>query len=215
MTVILIAGSIPTEPLVRVLAIPLPIGFLLLGIWLYASSVMYQFRLTTPIRLSSTPKGVVAPPLVYHIIEDVVAVDGDGKRQFRKALHARFEASPRFRRLLWHLTIFWGMPTALIGAVLLALIFTVKKEIAYGLGWGVPTLWAAIWTIITFFWVITELKLERQNWAVEGGGSRFGRSLSLPAAGWDQNPDDLLKNSWRARVRGFSRGIRPGGTDSS
>lgn len=205
MTVILIAGSIPTEPLVRVLAMPLPIGLILLGIWLYASAVMYQFKLKTPIRLSSTPKGVVAPPLVYHIIEDVVAVDGDGKRQYRKALHARFEASPRFRRLLWHLTIFWGMPTAFVGAVLLALIFTVKKEVAYGLGWGVPAAWAALWTVITFIWVITELKLEAQNWAVEGGASRFGRSLSLPASGWDQDPEDALKNSWRAKVRGLNK----------
>ncbi|KAL9105656.1 MAG: hypothetical protein Q9227_009205 [Pyrenula ochraceoflavens] len=203
MTVILIAASIPHEPLVRVLAIPLPVGFILLGIWLYASAIMYQFKLPTPIRLSSTPKGVVAPPLVYHIIEDVVAVDGGGKLRFRDALHDRFEASPRFRRMLWHLTNFWGLPTAFMGAILIALIFTVDKEVAYGLGWGVPTVWAAIWTVITIIWVKAELKLEYDKWETEGGGVRFGRSLSLPVSGWHL-PEDEQKRGWMGRVKGWS-----------
>lgn len=165
MTGVLIGGSIPHEPLQRVLATPMALGFIIVGIIFVINGVAVQQRWRLKyFRMSSHVKGAVTPPITYSIIEDAVAVDGGGGRRYRTALMMRYTASPKFRALLRDMTWFWGISSLLVGLVLMALIFTVKREVAYGLGWGVPAIWAGIWTLITIVWVRKVLRDEERDW---------------------------------------------------
>lgn len=165
MTGILIGGSIPHPPLQRVLATPLPIAFIMVGIMFIVNGIAVQrkWRLKY-FRMSSYVKGAVTPPIIYSIIEDVVAVDGGGRQNYRTALMTRYNASPKFRTLLMHMTWFWGVPCLLVGVVLMALIFTIKREVAYGLGWSIPAIWTGIWTLMTIQWVKKVLREEERDW---------------------------------------------------
>jgi hypothetical protein len=181
MTGVLIGGSIPHEPLQRLLATPLALAFIMVGIMFVVNGVAVQrgWRLRH-FRMSSFPKGSTTPPITYSITEDVVAVDGGGGQKYREALMMRYNASPRFRTLLRQMTWFWGVPCLMVGVVLMALIFTVRRQVAYGLGWGVPTIWACVWTLITIFWVRRVLREEEEGWEgpvwLDGDAERGGES---------------------------------------
>jgi hypothetical protein len=164
LTGILIGGSIPKEPLVRVLAMPMAVGNIILGLMFIVSGIVVKTRAKLPFRMSSHIKGSVCPPITYTIIEDVIAVDAGAGKVYREALLQRYNASPRFRKMLIQLVWFWGIPSAIVGVVLLPLIFTVKKEVAYGLGWAVPNIWAGIWTVLTILWVRRSLRIEKETW---------------------------------------------------
>lgn len=79
-------------------------------------------------------KGEYAPPALLTIIEDIVAVDGGGGREYRAALKARYEASEKFREMIWQLTLIWGIGATLIAAATSAVVWTVPKHVAYGFG---------------------------------------------------------------------------------
>lgn len=167
LTGILIGGSIPKQPLVRVLAMPMAVGNIIMGFMFIISGIAVHRKMKLPFRMSSHIKGSICPPITYTIIEDVIAVDAGAGKVYREALLQRYNASPRFRTMLIQLVWFWGVPSVVVGTVLLALIFTVKKEVAYGLGWAVPNMWAGIWTISTILWVRRSLRIEKETWKTD------------------------------------------------
>lgn len=168
LTGLLIGFSIPTQPLTRGLATPMPLGMIILGGMLAASAYAHTWRWRLRhFRLSSHVVGDVVPPLLFCIIEDVVAVDGRGGQTYRRAALDRYHASPRFRRMLVQLTWFWSLPALVLGFILLILIFTVRKEVAYGLGWSVPDVWAGLWTAITVAYVRRKLAEEKRCWIAD------------------------------------------------
>ena len=65
--------------------------------------------------------------------------------------------------------VFWGLPALLLGVGLLASIgdMRVDQTTAYGLGWGVPPAWAAIWAVVTTVWVKISLAREKREWRRE------------------------------------------------
>lgn len=164
MTGILIGASIPHEPLVRPLAIPVPLFMIQMGIMLLVSGWMNVKHKPTPCRVSSIPKGQRTRPLVYTIVEDIIAVDGAAGITYRRALMARYEVSPRFRKLIAQMNWFWGFASLLIGIGTMVVIWTVDQEIAYGIGWGVPLVWVVIWIITTVLWVRKSLRREKEQW---------------------------------------------------
>jgi hypothetical protein len=165
MTGVLIGFSIPREPLVRGLALPMALGMIILGSFFILSGYAhYKGWKLRYFRLSSHAKGAVCPPLTFCIMEDVVAVDGGGGNTYRRAALKRYESSPRFRKMLIQILWFWAIPAVILGIVLIILIYTVRKEVAYGLGWGVPALWAALWTEGTILWTQRSLRIEKENW---------------------------------------------------
>jgi len=137
------------------------------GIMLVFTFFFYHAHVKLPFRLSSLPAGHIAHPAVFTIIEDIVAVDGGGGLQYREALMARYDASPLFRRMLNRLDAFWGFGAIFVGAFVTALLWTIPEEIGYGIGWGVPFIWAGLWVFLTFGYVESCLIEERKTWREE------------------------------------------------
>lgn len=138
MTALLIGASIPDPPLVRPLAMPVPIFFIQIGSQCIVMGFMALFGMRTQCRVSSLPKGSPMPPLLLICIEDVVGVDGGGGRDYRLRLHARYNASKRFRDLIKGLNWFWGVSALAFGGGMIAVIWTINEDIAYGVGESLP-----------------------------------------------------------------------------
>ncbi|MCJ1298944.1 hypothetical protein MMC08_001735 [Hypocenomyce scalaris] len=166
----LIIGAAPFRPIVRLCAMPAPTFILFFGIVLLTFYTYCHLGFKTPFRISSLPRGVPMRPLIYTILEDVIAVDTKRGREYREALNARYEASPMFRRMLHRLNLFWGLPAALLGAgvVVVVWIRDVPETIAYGIGWGAPPLWVGLWVVLTVLWVQIDLRREKAEWGKTG-----------------------------------------------
>ncbi|KAI0866639.1 hypothetical protein F4860DRAFT_146674 [Xylaria cubensis] len=166
MTGILIGASIPHEPLVRPLAIPVSIFFIGAGMLCIVTGTMSALGMRTACKVSSIPKGAPQPPYVLTAVEDVVGVDGGGARRFRRKLLERYKASKVFRRLIAELNWFWGIGSVITGAGTLAAVWVIpQQEVAYGVGWGAPLVFFIIWTWITVIWTRRGLRREKKLWA--------------------------------------------------
>ena len=121
-----------------------------------------HFRL--PFRVSSFPPRHPLPPLTYTLVEDVIAVDGSGGLEFRQAWRYRYEASRVMRKMLRDVALFWGTTGILIAIALIIVAWMSSHDVGYGVGYGIPWLWAFVSTGITIFWVRKELDRERREW---------------------------------------------------
>lgn len=167
----LIVGAAPHHPFVRLCAMPAPSFIIFFGGELLLFSVLGALGYKTPFQMSSLPKGVPIRPVTYTILEDVIAVDTGKGRDYREALNARWEASPRFRRLLKKVDILWSVPALVVGFACTAVVAIpqINQNIGYGVGWGVPPLWAGLWVVLTTYSVQYELKKEWDEWYKDGG----------------------------------------------
>jgi len=88
-----------------------------------------------PFRLSSTGKGEPVRPGVYYFLEDVVAVNANAGRLYREALAARYDASLRFRQMIYNQSLFWSIPPLIVAIPLtvIAVIHSVPVTVAYGI----------------------------------------------------------------------------------
>lgn len=134
LTAELVGGIIPDEPVLQLLAMPAPSLLLIVGGLLVISWAMGAAGIKPHFRVSSLLAGTPTRPLVYTIMEDIVAVDGNGGQQWREALNARYEASPAFRQMLIRLNVFWGFAAVILGTILTIIIFTTPKTTGYGIG---------------------------------------------------------------------------------
>lgn len=137
------------------------------GTELLVIDTLRYFEAPAPCRISSIPKGSQLRPGIYSIIEDVCAVDGSGGTAFREALNKRYEASHVFRAMLRRLGAFWAFGAQTMAVVCTILIFTIQHEAAYVVGWSAPFIWAGVWTVITYYYVLKKLREEQQAWAEE------------------------------------------------
>ncbi|EOA84399.1 hypothetical protein ACJQWK_01229 [Exserohilum turcicum] len=160
----LVIGTLPKEPMVRVLAMPLPSLLAFFGLELSLLELMYVFHLHAPFRISSVARGENLRPAIYPLIEDIIAVDGDGGTAYRMRLNQRYEASPYFRLMLHRLSMFWALPALLMAVGTTYMIFSVRRDTAYVLGWFVPFIWSGIWSIVTTKWVQRDLEVEQMLW---------------------------------------------------
>ena len=135
-TALLVVGSAPHIVWLRILSMPGPAILYCIGGSLF---IITMFSLTgrkAPFRISSTPKGGDVYPGVYYLIEDIVAVNANAGRPFREALAARYNASPRFRRMIRTQSLFWSIPSIIIAiaCTVVIVIHPVPKAVAYGIG---------------------------------------------------------------------------------
>ena len=122
-----------------------------------------------PFQISSTPKGGTVHPGVYYLIEDIIAVNANAGRPYREGLAARYEVSPKFRQMIYKQSLFWSIPPILVAAACTAVIVVheVPKAFAYGIGWAVPFIWAAIWVAIAIPWVRRDMHIETITWELD------------------------------------------------
>ena len=190
-TALFIVGSAPHIVWLRVLCMPGPAILYSFGGVLFAITMWSLSGRKAPFRISSTPKGGEVHPGVYYFVEDVVAVNANAGRPFREAFAARYEASPRFRNMIWNQSIFWSIPPIVLAIPLtvIAVIHDVPATVAYGIcelpvfddplqhsadsetGWGVPFVWAAIWAGISVVWVRRDLWKEIDEWESDNGAA--------------------------------------------
>lgn len=107
---------------------------LLVGSQLVTTHFMTLFSVRLPFRVSSLPRGAIARPSVYTIIEDIVGVDGGGRLDFRERLNERYEASPVFRRMLFRLNAAWGFGAVTLAGTLMGVVWIVPGTVAFGIG---------------------------------------------------------------------------------
>jgi len=167
-TVQIVLATLPEEPIVPLVAQSTSTVMFIVGGEVVISFFMCVSGTKIPFRVSSLPPGTKTRPAIYTIIEDIVAVDGGGGRPFREALNMRYEASPLFRRMLHRLNAFWGFGAVVVAGAVTSVLWTIPKEIGYGIGWVVPFIWAALWTFLTIRYVRSCLAEERMAWRVHG-----------------------------------------------
>jgi hypothetical protein len=114
--------------------------------------------------MSSTPKGALWRPALLTILEDTGAIEARGELAHREAVMKRYDASPLFRRMVLRLTWFWGMSLMIIAIVTTILIVALEERVAFGVGWGLPYIWSAMFGLWTVRFVKRSLKGERIAW---------------------------------------------------
>ncbi|KAL2827115.1 hypothetical protein BJY01DRAFT_229263 [Aspergillus pseudoustus] len=165
-TIVIVVGLTQEPASVRMTSLPPSILLVQVGLTLVIVGVLAKLGVRQPFPVSSTPAGQIFRPGILVIIEDVVAVDGGRGKLYRAALLERFASSPRFQRLMVDLNWFWGFGGFVMGVILIAVLSSVHAEtFAYGLGWTIPWIWAAVWAVITTKWVKSALREEKLTWS--------------------------------------------------
>lgn len=162
--VLLVAGTIPEHPLVRVCAMTSATICFYCGILFILSATMTMLGRSLPFNMSSIPKGSPWRPALYPIIEDFGALEMSGERAFRRQLMLRYDASELFRNMLLKLTWVWGIFFMITGSGTTVAIMLLPEDIAFGVGWGMPYPCVAAMTIATVVYVRKSLRFEREDW---------------------------------------------------
>ncbi|KAG6008914.1 hypothetical protein E4U21_003727 [Claviceps maximensis] len=170
-TTLFVVGSAPHNVWLRVLCMPAPAILYCLGGVLAIMMLYTVMGWKAPFRISSTAKGEEVLPPVYYFIEDTVAVNAGAGRPYREALAARYEASPRFRSMLYKQSLFWSIPSLVLaaGLTVVAVHPDVPATVAYGICWAVPFLWCAVWGAITVWMCKRDMIRERLEWEADNG----------------------------------------------
>ncbi|KAG6117097.1 hypothetical protein E4U13_001376 [Claviceps humidiphila] len=170
-TALFVVGSAPHEVWLRVLCMPAPAILYCLGGTMTVMMLYTVMGWKAPFRISSTAKGEEVFPAVYYFIEDVVAVNAKAGRPYREAFAARYQASPRFRQMLYKQSLFWSVPSVVLaaGLTVVAVHPDVPATAAYGVCWAVPFIWWGIWGAITVWWCKKDMVRERLEWEADNG----------------------------------------------
>jgi hypothetical protein len=134
-TALFVVGSAPHVVWLRVLCMPAPALLYSLGGILGLLTLYSAYGWKAPLRLSSTGKGEPVRPGVYYLIEDIVAVNANAGRPYREALAARYDASSRFRQMIYSQSLFWSIPPLIVAIPLtfIAVMHSVPATVAYGI----------------------------------------------------------------------------------
>lgn len=116
-----------------------------------------------PFRFGSLDAGNALRPAVYYIVEDIVAVDGNGGTEYRKAFTARYDSSPLFRKLIWRVSVVWMLFFYASAALFAALVLTLPVIAIYAVGWAGPFPLAGLMAVWTIFYVKSCLQEEMEE----------------------------------------------------
>ena len=165
--------SLPGAPHLSLIAMPVPSLMLLLATLLAISLGLNGLDIPAPFRLGSTGKGEEeVRPAIFYVVEDVVAVDGNGGKDYRLALNARYASSETFRAMMFNLSVVWMLLFYIAGAGLTALICVLSGKgtdaqmIALGISWASPFALGGLMAWRTILYVQGCLKRERTEGVV-------------------------------------------------
>ena len=145
----------------RLISLPASVLMFFLATLTLVSLLLNGLKVKLPFRFGSLEAGNVLRPAVYYIVEDVVAVDGNGGIEYREAWTARYESSAIFRKLIWTMSVVWMVAFYIFAGVFTALVFWLPKDAVYAVGWAGPFPLAGLMAVWTIFYVKSVLKEER------------------------------------------------------
>ncbi|KAF2803389.1 uncharacterized protein BDZ99DRAFT_482228 [Mytilinidion resinicola] len=148
---------------IRLISLPAAVLMYLVATLALLSLALSRLELKLPFRFGSLDAGNVVRPAIFYIVEDIVAVDGGGGLEYRKAFIARYDSSPIFRRMIWDLSVVWMLYFYVFAVLLTVLVFTLPKAAVYVVGWAGPFPFAGLLAIWTIFHVKSELRKERKG----------------------------------------------------
>jgi hypothetical protein len=146
---------------IRLISLPAAVLMYLVATLTLLSLALNYLELKLSFRFGSLDAGNVVRPAIFYIVEDVVAVDGGGGIEYRKAFIARYDSSPIFRRMIWDLSVVWMLYFYVLAVLFTVLVFTLPKAAVYAVGWTGPFPLAGLMAISTIFFVKSELRRER------------------------------------------------------
>ncbi|KAK5104169.1 hypothetical protein LTS08_002054 [Lithohypha guttulata] len=192
-TSLFIIGSAPHEVWLRVLCMPMPALLYCLGGFAGFPTLYNHMGWKAPFRMSSTAKGEIPKPGVYYFMEDTVAVNANAGRPYREALAARYEASPRFREMIYNQSLFWSIPPIIIAIPLtiISVINPVPATVAYGITWAIPFIWATVWGLVSLRWCKRDMVRERIEWE-STQGPLDGKFIGLETDNSSQTPEQAV-----------------------
>ncbi len=173
---------------IRLLSMPAPVLMYFLATLTLLSLVLNWLEVTLPFRFGSVDAGNVVRPAIYYIVEDVVAVDGDGGLEYRTAFTERYENSPIFQRMIQILSVVWCLAFFAIAAWFTVLVLILPVVAVYAVGWCGPFPLAGLLTIWTIFYVKSTLREERLQEDNEDGSVPDGLNGQTEQGGNETTP---------------------------
>lgn len=161
----LVIGTSPTNPILRLCAMPAATICFYFGFVFLLSSTFTAFKYCLPFNMSSTPKGSLWRPVLYAFIEDFGAVDMHGEQAFRMAMMQRYETSFMFRRMIQTLSWCWGIGFLVTATIATVLIMILPVMVGFGVGWVTPFVCAAVMAALSVVYVKRSLREERAAWS--------------------------------------------------
>jgi hypothetical protein len=157
----------------RLISLPASLLMFFLATLTALSLILNGLNIKLPFRFGSLDAGNVLRPAVYYIVEDVVAVDGNGGIEYREAFTARYNGSPIFRQMIWTLSVLWMVAFYIFSIVFAILVFQLPMAAVYAVGWAGPFPLGGLMAVWTIFYVRFVLE-EEEN--AEVGKSQDGRT---------------------------------------
>ncbi|THV73449.1 hypothetical protein D6D28_03252 [Aureobasidium pullulans] len=173
-------GNTEDETNMRLLSLYLPLVMFQLSGQFILVRLLDFCGLRTPFRISSSPKGSSIPSGAAVVAEDIIAVDGSCKAEFRAAWQARLAISPAAARTAVRMDWLWGVSGLSCGAVLMVIVFTADNpDVGFALAWTIPIVWGAIMAYVTTQIIKKTTALERQHFENDGVERQNFSSIAL------------------------------------
>lgn len=173
---------------IRLLSLPPALLLFLVATLTFLSLLLNWLEIKTLFRFGSIDKGNILRPAIFYIVEDVVAVDGEGGIEYRRAFGERYEESHIFRDMIWKLSVAWMLAFYSMALFFTILVLKLPVVAVYAVGWAAPFPLAGIMAVATIYFVKGKLKREKEEEEVDGvDGERLE----------DESPDAPLLNTER------------------
>ncbi|KUJ11465.1 uncharacterized protein LY89DRAFT_654090 [Mollisia scopiformis] len=156
---------------IRLVSLPAALLMFFLAVLTLLSLVLNGVGVKLPFRFGSVEKGNVVRPAVFYIVEDVVAVDGNGGVEFREKWGERYEGSVVFRKMVLEVSVVWMVAFFVLSGVFTVLVMWLPVEAVYAVGWAGPFPIAGLMAVWTIYYVKAMLKAEKE---AEGGSVENG-----------------------------------------
>jgi len=173
---------------IRLMSLPAALLMFLVATLTFLSLLLNWLEIKIPFRFGSVDKGNILRPAIFYIVEDVVAVDGEGGMEYRRAFGERYEESRIFRGMIWKLSVAWMAAFYAMAILFTILIMILPVAAVYAVGWAAPFPLAGLMAVGTIFYVKGELRKERNE---EEEYGEDGESLQ------DESPDAPLLHTER------------------
>ncbi|CAN5951389.1 unnamed protein product [Sphagnum jensenii] len=171
----------------RLVSMPAPVLMYFLATLTLLSLILNGAGVKLPFRFGSLEAGNVVRPAVYYIVEDVVAVDGNGGIEYRQAFNVRYETSPIFQKMIWTLSVLWMVVFFVLAFTFTILVFRLPVAAVYAVGWAGPFPFAGLMAVWTILFVKSCLREERELDERNGNGEPFqGENRDIEGASEDE-----------------------------